>query len=203
MNKLNRGLLRTAFAIVLLAVAGVAQATTITFSEAVFNGAGFNGQNNNRLLSVDGAYLVDFFWLNTSGHDHIFSGVENNHNQSGAVGLSQLQGLRVSSLDGMNFDLVSMDILNGQASVGQLTNQITGAGVWTGFNSGAIVFGGAFDNVNAIYIADPFAAFGAGSGFNNQWDNIVLQKSAVPEPLSVSLLVLGLLGLGIARRKCR
>ena len=116
--------------------------------------------------------------------------------------MSQLQGLRVSSLDGMNFDLVSMDVLNGRASVGQLTNQITGAGVWIGFNSGAIVFGGAFDNVNAIYIADPFAAFGANSGFTNQWDNIVLQKS-VPEPLSVTLLVFGLVGLGIARRKCR
>ena len=81
MNKLNRGLLRTAFATVFLAVAGDAQATTITFSEPVFNGVGFNGQINNQLLSVDGAYLVDFFWLNFSGHHHISFGVENNHNQ--------------------------------------------------------------------------------------------------------------------------
>ena len=59
--------------------------TTITFSESIGSATGFNGQSNAYLTSSDGAYTAEFFWLGSSGHDHVSSGVEYNHDNSGGT----------------------------------------------------------------------------------------------------------------------
>jgi hypothetical protein len=197
------------FALLLLVFApSNAMATTITFSESHFTTAsGFNGQSNETLLSSDGQYRVESFWLGFIGHFHYQSGsgfdcpvlnpCEQNHNQSGALNnLAELQGMRISRVDGQSFNLVSMDILLGAASVGQLTNFSTGAGTWNLYTTGAINFGSTFTNVNQIFLADPFAA--GSRSFQNQWDNITL-SSSVPEPSSLLLIGTGCIGLLLAK----
>ena len=195
----------------LLSVGAHAQ-TTITFNEAGGFAAGFNGQTNPFLLSTDGMFRVEAFWLNTSGHFHIINSggnlLENNHNQAGGVGnLNNLQGVRITSTDNGLFTLQSMGLF-GQAAIGNISNTSTGAGAYTLFNGsgtmtapGLVNFGGTFSGVSSIVIADPFAA--GGNGFNNGWDNIVLVRggAVVPEPGSMAMMAAGLLPLGLALRR--
>lgn len=195
-----------AISVAFISLPSRSHATTITFSESEFSAVGFNGQTNRTLLSSDGQYRVESFWLNTGGHFHIADCTigdpcEKNHNQSGALNNgNQLQGIRIARVDAQAFTLTSMDIFSGQASIGQLTNFLNGAGTWGLYGAGNIVFGSAFANVTQIYIADPFAA--GGTAGNNWWDNIILSSATVPDPgSSVLLFAFGLLGTAMARRR--
>jgi hypothetical protein len=187
-----------------------AAATVITFDEATSFEATFNGLSGSVLLSSDGEYLVESFYTNFSGHFHItdcgFDGdCEENHNQQGdPIADGELQGIRISRVDGGLFDLVSMNIFEGEASIGDLTNFTTGAGIWTLFASpgvAPIIFGLSFTGLDDIFIADPFAA--GGTSMTNLWDNITLEAS-VPEPGLLLLLGVGSLGAILnARRRQR
>lgn len=67
-----RGGVRGSIVAVLLAPAGRANAeTTFAFSESRSAGAGWNGQTNEISYSSDGLYKLEFFWLNTTGHNRV------------------------------------------------------------------------------------------------------------------------------------
>lgn len=182
-----------------IADSAVAAATTITFSESVQStgsGGGFNGQTNRFLISADGEYRAEFFWLNTSGHDHINSGTpeaESNHNYARTFGLNQLQGVRITRTDGALFDLASMDLLDGEVAVGQLNDFNTGAGTFTLFDAvGTLSFGSQFEDVNEVYFVDPWAA--GGSSTSNNWDNIRLETgggSGTTDTATVTITING------------
>lgn len=165
--------------------------TTITFSEPVQTtaaGGGFNGKTNEFLLSNDGLYRVETFWVNVNGghfHIHLENGdpdpsnlAEHNHNNSNSTnGGIGLQGFRITRLDARPFNLVQMNIF-WQASVGQMTNFATGAAggsgalpwaLWNGpagstiIAPGVVSFGTAYTNLSYIDIVDPAAAGGTSS----------------------------------------
>lgn len=164
---------------------------------------GFNGFSNPSLLSSDGLYRVEAFWLNTIGHFHIsMDGFgnrwEGNHNNNLGV-LNLLQGIRVTSVSNAPLTLVSMDILNsgGRAAVSTNMNATTGVASWSLISGpGTINFGPAYAAVTEVYFADPGAAGGSGGG---QWDNIRVET--VPEPGTALLLGIGCVGLAAMRRR--
>ena len=174
----------TAFLALTFLLSGRAYAdTTITFSESIGTVSGWNGQTNDSITSSDGLYRIEFFWLSTTGHNHVSSGVERNHNQaSGAGALSQLQGVRILRVDGAIFTLKQMD-LYGQVSVGSVSNTSTGAGTYTLYSNMAgsasspttTTFGSSFSGVTSIVLADGLG--GGGTSTDNGWDNIVLGPS--------------------------
>ena len=201
-------------AVALAASATPAQAGyTFTMDETLNNELIFNGQFGDRMLSTDGAYQIDFFWLTTSGHAHISlvggsSGLaEANHNNSN--GQPDFQGLRITRVDAGAFNLDAMT-LNGEASIGNLTDFTTGAGTFalytentgTPGNPTSISFGGAFLNVNSIVLGDPGRAGGA--SFENYWDNIQLSQgdniNPTPAPAGIVLFGLGFAGMGLLRK---
>lgn len=187
----------------------------ITFDESLGLAVGFNGQNNDFLISTDGQYRVEFFWLNAGGHAHLGSaglpdGIgERNHNNSGGTANS-IQGMRITRVDNGAFTLVSADIF-GQAAIGDLTNFTTGAGTFALFNGsgtsndpGTINFGAQFAGVTSLVFADPGRA--GGNSSSNDWDNLNLVQgnASVPEPASLAIFGLSALAFGVVgyrRRK--
>jgi hypothetical protein len=184
-------------ALALMAMSHSADATLVTFDETVGNAVGFDGRFNDYLLSTDGLFRVEAFWIGSGGHFHItsFSGnlAEANHGQTG-------QGLRIARVDNATFNFDSMDILSGQASISSSMNPTTGAGTWTVFNSGTQTFGTTYDDVSAIYIS----AGGISGGSAGSWDNLTMNAAAVPpipEP-TTTLFGAALLGVvGLTRRR--
>lgn len=177
---------------------GAAHGSIVTFSETVSSASGFDGQLNQFLISSDGQYRVEAYWLNSGGHFHIVDNgspdymLEASHGQTG-------QGIRIVRVDGQKFDFLGMDLYN-QAAVGHLANFTTGAGTYTLYTDtsgttndpATISFGSAFTNVYSVVVAHPSAAGGSGGGL---WDNLQLQSS-VPEPATLAIWsLLGLLGL--------
>lgn len=160
--------------------------STIEFNETVSNEVGFNGVSNDFFISSDGLYRIEFFGQRLGnqdgGHDHIQSGLacgdgtgERNHDNfnNGDLNSANVQGLRITRVDGGTFDLVSMD-LDGEVAVGQLDDaDATDLGAWTLKSaSNSTVDLSAFTGLTEIYLADPSIA--GGSNSPNCWDNIVL-----------------------------
>jgi hypothetical protein len=178
---------------ILLTFAAVTQveASIFTFDEPEGFGPGFDGQFNPFKISADGQYRAEAFWLNAGGghfHTSTFDSIdyfEANHNNSGGQADS-LQGVRFSRVDNAPFNLVSMQLYGG-AAVGFINNFTTGAGTWTLYSSAVestVLFGSAFNNVTAVYLADPGAA--GMQSFDNRWDDVVLvQTQGVPEASSL------------------
>ncbi len=222
---LGRGYVWALVAALVLAGTGLdATATQITFSETLSSETGFNGLTNSFFVSSDGEYRVESFYLSGAGHFHNASGIEENHNNAAGLflinaanPLASLQGIRITRLDNVAFDLVAMDLW-GEVAIGQLTNFTTGAGTWTLFSDltgtssdpATINLSGVFSNVTQIFLADPFAAgstFGHFGAFDfrnpSSWDNVVLGKHGepVPEPGTLGLMVVGAAALVRYRRR--
>jgi hypothetical protein len=204
-----------------LSVMGVYSSTalagyTFNFNESRSGATIFNGLSGVQSFSTDGVYKLEFFWLNNSGHDHVYNAggtagnVEGNHNYSGnASNANIMQGLRITRVDGGVFDVKSMR-LRGQAAAGELTNFTTGAGTFSLYNGsgtasspGLVSFGTSFSGVTSFVLADPGRAGGTTGG---DWDDIVLADTLteVPAPPAVVLAVIGVMsagGMGWLRRK--
>ncbi len=164
--------------------------TAITFSETIQNtSSGFNGQANQYLISNDGSYRVESFWINLGSFFHIYDeagdGNLAEHNHDNAQGIpTATQGIRISRVDGQPFTLQQMNIF-GQAAIGQLNNFNSGSGTFSLYNGsgtfsapGLVSFGTTFANVSQIYLVDPSRA--GGSSNRNSWDNIVLKINNDP-----------------------
>jgi hypothetical protein len=171
-------MLRTLFlALVFLGTNAANAATTITFSESQSSGAGFNGQTNPYLHSSDGEYRLEFYWLQTGGHDHVSSGVENNHNNSSGS-CATMQGVYIERVDGATFDLTQIS-LYGQATIGTISNSSSGTGSYTLYNNtsgstsspGVLTMSG-YTGLSHVIIGDSGCAGGSGSHY---LDDIVLE----------------------------
>jgi hypothetical protein len=99
-----------------------------------------------------------------------------------------------------SFDSIDLDGFNNQAAavtfIGTLLNNSTTSLTFTTnatYGLQTFAFTSAFDNVKSVSWtqASPFHSF----------DNIVVNATAVPEPTTVALLGLGLLGFAASRRK--
>lgn len=180
--------------------------TTITFDEPIMTEIGFTGNFNQFLISSDGFYRVESFWLGGgSGMFHIIDGMQWNSNFSAFAGFSQqlYMGLRITKLDGSAFDLKSMDLW-GQAAVGQINDPNSFVLIQGPTDMDMIPetidFGGQFDGVHEISIVDPGVVgpdgdagnSGPGNPWNNRWDNLVLEMNmGVPEPGAMTLALAG------------
>ncbi|MES2015357.1 MAG: PEP-CTERM sorting domain-containing protein [Pseudomonadota bacterium] len=194
MNKM----IRAAIAGVLLMVAASSQATVLTTNMSVDNGyvvyistannvqgtAFGNAANwyttytNTTTLAADTTYFL-----------HVFA-----YDQGGIAGL-----LGDFSLSGSGHKFA-----NGQTS---LTTDITN---WMGNNSG---FGNAYGAVGSLgndgvgpwgnrpNIVDSATWIWAGNAYDNNAAYFTTEITAVPEPTTVAMLGLGLLALGVARRR--
>jgi len=153
--------------------------TTFDFSESRYSMTGVNGYTNDTVTSSDGLYIMEFYWLQTSGHHHVSSGIEYNHNNSGSNNCSQMQGVYIYRVDGASFDVATID-LYGEATIGEMTSYSNGTGNFTllteyggSSSSPSTVTIGAYGVTNYT-IADP-GCMGGTSGFS--LDNVVLGSS--------------------------
>jgi hypothetical protein len=181
--------------------------STVTFNETQYGPTtGFNGGQNPYLLTADGLYRVEAFWLNYNGHFHTYldasnNAYEDNHNNSGGF-LPDLQGLRITTVSGQAFDAYSFDLLNlgAQIAISTDMNASTGAATWSLLSgAGTHNLGGAYHGITALYLADPGAA--GGSSYDNRIDNIKLGSvSAVPEA-GTALAGMGLVLVTLFQRR--
>lgn len=107
--------------------------TILTMAEPIqftaVNG-GFNGHTNAFRISADGQIRIEAILKNSDGHLHSADGQgtsdniaggdeEENHNWSATGGINNLQGMRLTRVDGGRFNLVSME-LRGGVAIGRL-----------------------------------------------------------------------------------
>jgi hypothetical protein len=181
--------------VVAATLAGVASAQTrsvVTFDELTHPERGFNGQVNRVMTTADGEYRIEYFWLHHTSHTHKFAGQERNHNHAHMVRCDcELQGLRITRVDGQPFDVVSMDLYR-QAAVGHLDERVCGGDfeLWedtsgTVERPATVSFRDRHHGVTAIDFVDPLAAGGrmgttdgADPTAANVWDNITLSHPA-------------------------
>lgn len=156
-------------------------AGVITFSEA--------NVLNSSFLSSDGEALVEWVWSTglNDGHSHLVSGYEQGHGQL-------FQGVRISSTDADALTLDSFDMrgnwlvsLLNDGTGTSYTAGTAGAGSWTTQAIGLTSF-------SHIYIY--------ANGSRGDLDNIVFNTvSQVPEPASLALISLALLGVAVTRKR--
>lgn len=214
----------------ILGIAFSAEATIITFSEAVNTGNYYPAASNNSeyLITGDGKYrAVSYWWDNNQiapgwhdGHFHINSGVNDPHHawdEWNILGVKLFQGIYISRIDGQLFDLISMDFLkdfsHSSGGVAVTTSSDFINATWKIYKQNSLAasftqsFGNDFNGINGVFLdagypllGNPEAPFGPGL-----WDNIVLEQanSVIPEPNTMFLLGSGLIGLAGFRRRLK
>jgi len=172
--------------------------TTITFEDPVQVTppyGGFNGQTNSFMISQDGKFRVEGFYLYPGpGSLSLYPAKDNPSNllyfSWNASSMFSLRGIRITQVDGNPFTLDSMKC-GGWVAIGQLTDYARRTGDFTLFSGTGewmdpqtITFGTQFENVTEIYLADPSAAGVPGTRYS-WWDDVVLRESGVEVDLDV------------------
>jgi hypothetical protein len=148
------------------------------------NGLGFGAGGGNQ---PDGADATSY----------LTSGSTGSHAQAaitlGLPGLEKYFGLLWGSVDAYN----TLSFYNGATLVGS----VTGGDVTGSPNGDQGVNGTLYVNISATG-GDSFdRVVATSSQYAFELDNVAFNPTAVPEPVTLSMLGVGLLGLGIARRK--
>lgn len=166
----------------------------------------FNQLTGSGLQSRGYHYEEDGFQLDTTGSQGFYSIHSNDYRYDGSVGFfnDTIDGItRLTKIGGglFSLDSIDMDSLNGgyQVTVNFIGTLLNGSTVSTSFRTNAannlqtFDFGTSFDNVTSVAWtqASPYHSF----------DNIVVNAAQVPEPGTVAMLGLGLLGVFASRRK--
>jgi hypothetical protein len=173
-------------AAVLATLAGTASASIITFSEA--------GSTSNSFTSADGTIRAEYVWSTgiADGHSHQGNSggnlFEMGHGQS-------FQGLRFSLVGGGAITLDSFD-MRGNWLVGVLND-----GIGTLFSAGTAGSGAWTNQDFALTSTDYIYIYANGVVGPGDLDNISFGAAAIPEPISLALVGLGLAGVGLSRRR--
>ncbi len=109
----------------------------------------------------------------------------------GLPGRTNYLGLLWGSVDAYN----TLSLYNGATLVGSITGSLVTANA----NGDQGIDGTYYVNITST---EPFNKVVASSSqYSFEFDNVAYGKTAVPEPATITLLGVGLIGLGIARRK--